>query len=68
MAITTVKVHEVLADTNHAGPAGDGTVIFRFKRLADAEAFAKIHTCYGRPATIMTSDVPRRIATRWSYS
>ncbi len=67
-AARTVRVYEVLIDTDGVGPAGDGTVVRRFKRLSDAEACAKHATCYGRPATVSASDVPRTLACRWGMA
>lgn len=60
-----VTVFEVLHDTDREGPAGDGTVIARFRREALAETFASSHTCYGRPATVSKVTVSRRLAQRW---
>ncbi len=61
----TVKVWEVLADTDGEGPAGDGTVVSRFRSERDANAFAARSTCWGRAATASMVEVPRRIAARW---
>jgi hypothetical protein len=61
----TITVHHVMHDTDGQGPTGDGTVIARFRLAKDAEAFAKINTCYGRPAKVQVDQVPRRIAERW---
>lgn len=60
-----VTVYQVLYDTDGQGPTGDGTVFARFRRAKDAEAFAKINTCYGRPTAVTIDQVPRRIAERW---
>lgn len=65
MAAGMVKVWEVLADTEEEGPAGDGTVVFRFKAAKTAATFAAGSTCYGRPAKATLAEVPRRLAARW---
>lgn len=59
------RVYEVLADTDSDGPAGDGTVVFRFRQKELAHRFALSRTCYGRPASVQVSDVPRRLAERY---
>jgi hypothetical protein len=60
-----IRIYYVIADTDQQGPAGDGTVIFRFRRKADASAFAGKNTHYGHPCTVKPDDVPRRLAERW---
>ena len=62
----TVTVFVVLFDGTSPGPAGDGTHIARFRREADAKAFAAQNTCYGQPATYDRDEVPEHIAQRWS--
>lgn len=61
-------IFEVLHDTDSDGPAGDGTVIARFRTLKSAETFASRHTCYGRPATVQEARVPYRLAARWGVA
>ena len=61
-------VFEVLHDTDTDGPAGDGTVIARFRTRVKAEAFAKNRTCWGRPATVQETRVPYRLAARWGVA
>ena len=71
MRTKLVRVYEVLHDTGRdGGAAGDGTAIRRFHRTerAQADAFAAGSTCYGRPATVLADDVPRRIAERWGMA
>jgi hypothetical protein len=65
-----VVVFEVLHDTDGEGPAGDGTVIARFRKQADADRFAKQSTCYGRAIStpVAGSSVPKRLAARWGVS
>lgn len=68
MAGRMKKVFAVLFDgpeDGPAGPAGDGTFIQRFSRKADADAFAKCHTTYGKPAAVDEDVVPARLAARW---
>jgi hypothetical protein len=60
-------VYTMLIDTNGEGPAGDGTVIVRFRNQKKALAYAAAHTCYGRPVKVSEESVPARIASRWSY-
>lgn len=62
---STVRVYEVLHDTDGEGPAADGTVVARFRREVDAKRFAAGRTCYGHPATVQADEVPRRLAQRW---
>ncbi len=64
----TVKVWEVLYDTEGEGPAGDGTVIARFRAERDAKAFAARQTCYGNPARATSTDAPRHVAERWGMA
>ena len=65
----TTTVYSVLYyDEKHAGPAGDGTHIMRFRRRADAETFAKGREVYGKTATVDVDQVPQRIADRWSIN
>lgn len=68
MAERLIKVYEVLHDTDGEGPAGDGTVIARFRDKREAERFASGNTCYGRQATAELHEVPRRIAQRWGMA
>jgi hypothetical protein len=63
----TVRVFTVIYDTDQEGPAGDGTVIARFKKQDNASSFAAANTCYGRPATVQIDDAPAKLAQRWSY-
>jgi hypothetical protein len=71
MMMTTTKtttVYEVLYHDDHspyAGAAGDGSFIARFRRQADAEKFASAHRCYGRPATVTTTDASPAQLRRW---
>jgi hypothetical protein len=68
MKSATVRVYEVLYDTESEGPAGDGTVIARFRKEREAETFARGETCYGRPAKASPVDAPRRLAQRWGMA
>lgn len=66
-----LTVYEVLFDgpeDGPTGPAGDGTFIQRFREAREAEEFAAGATCYGRPATVKTARVPRRLAQRWGVA
>ena len=63
-----VIVYEVLHDTDTDGPAGDGTVIARFRKEDDAKRFSSNKLCYGFPATVNRTEVPRRIAQRWGMA
>ncbi len=63
-----VKVYVTMVDgpeDGPSGPAGDGTFIRRFRTRRDADALARVSTCYGRPATVSEDEVPRRLAERW---
>jgi hypothetical protein len=69
----TVKVFEVLyhSDEPHhayAGAAGDGSFIYRTRKRSDAESFARGKRCYSGDASILESDVPRRLAQRWGLA
>lgn len=69
----TVKVYEVLYDgapDGPSGPAGDGTFVARFgpKKEKAANAFAEAHTCYGKPAKVLETDVSMRLARRWGVA
>ena len=64
---TKTIVFTVLHDIDGDGPAGDGTAIARFRNERDAKLFASRNTCYGKPATCDRDEVPRHIASRWSY-
>ena len=68
MARDNVKVYEVLTDTINEGPAADYTQIRRFLQKEAAESFARLATCYGRPATVQECDAPRHIAKRWGLA
>jgi hypothetical protein len=59
------KVYEVLADISGDGPACDGTKVFRFKRQAEANAFAARNTCYQRPCKVSEVEVSKRLMDRW---
>lgn len=62
----TYTVFEVLADGAGDGPACDGTFIHRFRKEVDAQRFAARNTCYGRPATVQSSDgISRKTMQRW---
>lgn len=63
-----MKVYEVLADTDTLGPAGDGTVVFRFRTRREADTFAAKNTCYGRPCEVSDVIVPVRTAARWGVA
>lgn len=65
MASKTVRVYEVLIDTDSEGPACDGTQVRRFRKESDAKTCADENTCYGRPATYSSTDAPRHVARRW---
>lgn len=64
----TIRVWEVLVDTNGAGPAGDGTIVRRFRSEKEAKSVASSSTCYGRPAEAKPFDAPRRLAERWGLA
>ena len=72
----TMRVYEVLysvsdeSPLSHAGPAGDGTFIARFRSRQAAEQFAARHAGpYGQEkATVDVTDAPRRIAQRWGLA
>lgn len=68
MAERLVKVWEVLADGPGEGPAGDGTFVRRFRSESEANQFASTATCYGRPATVLMDEVPRKLAQRWGLT
>lgn len=74
MASKTVKVYEVLYvvdddhPQSHGGAMGDGSFIARFRKQADAEAFASGKRCYSGPAKVHADEVPRRIAQRWGVA
>lgn len=59
-------IHEVLFDGAADGPAADGTHVARFRKLTDAERFAAKSTCYGRQATVQTSEVSAKLFSRWN--
>lgn len=61
-------IFEVLFDGAGEGPAGDGTHIARFRKRAEAEAFASRNTCYGRPCTAEAREVSRRLAARYGLA
>lgn len=44
------------------------TATARYRDKAKAEAFAKGKTCWGNPASVLTSEVPRRLAQRWGLA
>lgn len=68
MRNATVRVYEVLYDTESEGPTGDGTVIARFRKEGEAERFAAENTCYGRPAKPSPVDASRKLARRWGLA
>ena len=60
-------VYTVVYDAPHRRDGlSDG--IARFRKQADANAFASQRTHYGTPATVDRDDVPNRIAQRWSIN
>lgn len=61
----TVKVFEIVHDTDGDGPMGDGVQIYRTRNEREAQAFAARNTCYGRPATVQSVDAPMRLVKRW---
>ena len=63
-----ITIFEVLHDTNGDGPAGDGTVVARFRAKSEAEAFADKSTCYGRQAKAEAREVSRPLARRWGLA
>jgi hypothetical protein len=63
----TIRIFEVLHDTDSEGPAADGTQIARFDDESEAKRFAAAHTVYGRPASVLIADVPRSLAERWGF-
>lgn len=60
-------VYDALTDP-HGGPAGDGTLIARFARGADADEWARGRTHLGRPAVVVPERVPKRLALRWGLA
>ena len=64
----TVKLYEVLADTDAAGPAGDGVQVFRFHDKRTAEDFAARSTSWGNPTKAIEVNAPLRIARRWGMA
>ena len=71
MTRRTVKVWEVsyhVPDDHsaaHGGSGGDGFFTRRFRRAADACAFAATVECYGRPAKAEAYTVSVETARRW---
>ena len=63
-----VTVYEVLYDCDDAGPAADGTRIYRSRSKSAADDFAGRSTCYGRPARAERVEVPRPLAQRWGLA
>lgn len=63
-----VQIFEVLHDTGTDGRMGDGVETFRTRSQKDAQSFATGRTCYGKPATVETLQVPRPIAQRWGLA
>jgi hypothetical protein len=68
-----VKVYEVLYHSDdpgsyYAGAAGDGSFIYRTRDAKEAARFATGKHCYGRPASVNVSEVPRRLAQRWGLA
>jgi hypothetical protein len=63
-----VTVWEVLCDVDGDGPAGDGTVIRRFRSEPEARRVARESTRYGRPAEAHASEVPAQLARRWGVA
>lgn len=66
-----VTVFEVLyyaGDDGPSGPAADGHFVWRSRDRREAERFAAARTCYGSPATVSESSVPRRLAQRWGVA
>ena len=70
--LVTVWTVLFLVDDGHAaahgGAMGDGSFTARFRKEADAVAFAKGREYYGKPAKVSRDDVPRRIAQRWGMA
>lgn len=64
MAVKTVRVYEVLYDTDIDGSDCDGTDNLRFRTEDEANRFAARNAYYGRPAKVTVIDVPRHIAQR----
>ena len=51
-----------------SGPSGRddmGTVIYRFKKESQAQAWASGRKCFGQPATVQRDECPKRLALRW---
>lgn len=61
----TVKVYEVLADGPGDGLMGDGTHVNRFRKLADANAFAATATCRSEAATVEPREASATLLRRW---
>lgn len=63
-----VTIYTVVVDNprRHDGLTDD---IYRFRKRANADSFAKGRTHYGQPATVdVDEDVPRRLVDRWSFA
>jgi len=68
MTTKTVTVHELIFHndaTPYAGAAGDGSFIQRFRSKTEAERFAASRHYYGKPCSVLTTDVSRKLAQRW---
>jgi hypothetical protein len=63
----TVRIYEVVCDLEDTdgGPAGDGMMTLRFRDKGEAERCASKSTCWGKPAAVQESDVPKHLAERW---
>ena len=63
----TYTVYTVVYDDPRRTDGMD-TSIARFRSKANAERFAAGKTCYGTPTDVQVdSDVPARLAERWTY-
>jgi len=60
-----VTVFEVIYDGPGAGAAGDGTHIYRSRKRAHAEEFARGKTAWGRPTEVHEAKVSSALARRW---
>lgn len=68
-----ITVFEVLWHSDepsqaYAGPAGDGSFIYRTRNKGDAERFAKGKRCYSEDASVGEVVVPRKLAQRWGLA
>lgn len=56
------------ATFGHTNSADGYMATARFRDKTKADAFAKGKTFWGRAASVLTSEVPRRLAQRWGLA